>query len=437
LAAPDHKPSAPSAGDTSRLTEHLFRHESTKLVAVLTRMFGFERLQLAEDVVQEALVRAMQSWPYYGVPENPAAWLTQTAKNLALDILRREQNFKSKEPGIVAVMDPLASGAQQDNGVVFDTEVADDRLRMMFTCCHPVIPEDARVALALKTLCGFGTQEIASAFLSTEAAIAKRLTRAKQKIRESEVPYEIPHGEELSARLDSVEQTLYLLFNEGYKASSGDSLIRAELCHEAIRLAELLVEHPAGNRPRTQALAALMWLNAARLGEREDEDGQILLLAHQVRAKWDRTMIAKGFYRIGLASAGDEITPYHVQAGIAACHCAAPDFESTNWTQILALYDRWIAMDPSPVIALNRAVVVANLSGPAAGLKAIAAIPNRDVLDSYYLLHSVLGDFEARLGNHAAAAGHFQRALGLTAIASEQAFLARRLEECGAGAWGN
>lgn len=406
-------------------------------MAVLTRMFGFERLQLAEDVVQEALVRAMQSWPYYGVPENPAAWLTQTAKNLALDILRREQNFKSKEPGIVAVMDPLASGAQQDNGVVFDTEVADDRLRMMFTCCHPVIPEDARVALALKTLCGFGTQEIASAFLSTEAAIAKRLTRAKQKIRESEVPYEIPHGEELSARLDSVEQTLYLLFNEGYKASSGDSLIRAELCHEAIRLAELLVEHPAGNRPRTQALAALMWLNAARLGEREDEDGQILLLAHQVRAKWDRTMIAKGFYRIGLASAGDEITPYHVQAGIAACHCAAPDFESTNWTQILALYDRWIAMDPSPVIALNRAVVVANLSGPAAGLKAIAAIPNRDVLDSYYLLHSVLGDFEARLGNHAAAAGHFQRALGLTAIASEQAFLARRLEECGAGAWGN
>lgn len=433
MTAPDEKPSPP-AGDPSRLAEHLFRHESAKLVAVLTRMFGFERLQLAEDVVQEALVRAMQSWPYYGVPENPAAWLTQTAKNLALDVLRREQNFKSKEPGIVAVMDPLASGAQPDNGVVFDTEVADDRLRMMFTCCHPVIPEEARVALALKTLCGFGTQEIASAFLSTEAAIAKRLTRAKQKIRDSGVPYEIPHGEELGARLDSVEQTLYLLFNEGYKASSGDSLIRAELCHEAIRLAELLVEHPAGNRPRTQALAALMWLNAARLGEREDENGQILLLAHQDRTKWDRSMIGKGFYRIGLASAGDEITPYHVQAGIAACHCAAPDFESTNWNQILALYDRWIAMDPSPVIALNRAVVVANLSGPAAGLKAIAAIPNRAVLESYYLLHSVLGDFEARLGNHEAAAGHFQRALGLTAIASEQAFLSRRLEECGAGA---
>jgi RNA polymerase sigma-70 factor (ECF subfamily) len=434
LAAPEDRPSAPPAGDPSRLAEHLFRHESTKLVAVLTRMFGFERLQLAEDVVQEALVRAMQSWPYYGVPENPAAWLTQTAKNLALDVLRRDQNFKSKEPGIVAVMDPLASGTHPDNGVVFDTEVADDRLRMMFTCCHPIIPEEARVALALKTLCGFGTQEIASAFLSSEAAIAKRLTRAKQKIRESGVPYEIPHGDELGVRLDSVEQTLYLLFNEGYKASSGDSLIRAELCHEAIRLVELLVEHPAGNGPRTQALAALMWLNAARLGERVDEDGQILLLANQDRSKWDRAMIAKGFYRIGMASTGHEITPYHVQAGIAACHCAAPNFESTNWTQILALYDRWIAIDDSPVIALNRAVVVANLFGPADGLKAIAAIPNRAMLDSYYLLHSVLGDFEARLGRHEAAAGHFQRALELTAIASEQAFLERRLAECGVGA---
>ena len=436
MTAPTEKSAAPPAGDASRLAEHLFRHESTKLVAVLTRMFGFERLQLAEDVVQEALVRAMQTWPYYGMPENPAAWLTQTAKNLALDVLRREQNFKSKEPGIVAVMDPLASGAavSADNGVVFDTELADDRLRMMFTCCHPVIPEEARVALALKTLCGFSTHEIASAFLSTEAAIAKRLTRAKQKIRESGVPYEIPHGDELSARLDSVEQTLYLLFNEGYKASSGDSLIRAELCHEAIRLAELLVEHPAGMRPRTQALAALMWLNAARLGERVDEDGRLLLLANQDRSKWDRAMIAKGFYRIGLASTGHEITPYHVQAGIAACHCAAPNFESTNWTQILALYDRWVAIDDSPVIALNRAVVVANLSGPRAGLEAIATIPHRAVLESYYLYHSVLGDFEARLGNHKSAAAHFQRALDLTAVASEQAFLAKRLEECAAGA---
>src|SRR5688500_15518347 len=234
---------APPVHDISGLAEHPFRHEAGKLVSVLTSIFGIERLQLAEDVVQEALLRALQTWPYYGVPKNPAAWITQTAKNLALDVLRREKTFWKKEAAIVAAMDRDPA----TESPTFEHEIKDERLRMMFVCCHPVIPEEAQVALALKTLCGFGSGEISRAFLTSEAAIEKRLVRARQKIREARVAFEIPVGEELSRRLDAVLQTLYLLFNEGYKASSGDKLIRQELCDEAITLMALLVAHPAVN----------------------------------------------------------------------------------------------------------------------------------------------------------------------------------------------
>lgn len=439
VAAPDEAPgpAAPEgtrAPEAARVADHLFRHEAGKLVSVLTRMFGIERLQLAEDVVQEALVRAMQTWPYYGVPDNPAAWITQTAKNLALDILRREQNFRRKEPGIVAYMDPGATGAPADREVVFDTEIPDDRLRMMFACCHPVLPPDARVMLALKTLCGLGTAEIAAAFLATEAAIAKRLTRARKTIRDAGVAFAIPHGDELNARLENVEQALYLLFNEGYKASSGDTLLREDLCREAIRLVELLTAHPTGDRPRTHALAALMLLNAARFPERVDGDGQLLRLEDQDRAKWDRALIAHGMFHLNKAASGEELSAYHIQAGIAACHAAAPTYADTNWPQILALYDQWAARDGSPVVALNRAVALANVEGPEAGKAAVEAIGHSKALDGYYLRDAVLGEFEARLGNHAAAAEHFQRALERTAIESERVFLDRRLKACrGAG----
>lgn len=415
------------------MAEHLFRHEAGKLVAVLTRLFGIERLQLAEDVVQESLIRAMQTWPYYGVPDNPAAWITQTAKHLALDILRREQNFRRKEPGIIAFMDQWPVGAPAEKEVVFDTEIQDDRLRMMFTCCHPVLPPDARVALALKTLCGLSTGEIAAAFLASEAAIAKRLTRVRKTIRDAGVPYEIPHGEELNERLENVEQALYLLFNEGYKASSGDLLVREDLCREAIRLVELLTDHPVGDRPRTHALAALMFLNASRFPARVGGDGQILLLEDQDRSKWDRSLILRGMYHIERAAAGNALSAYHIQAGIAACHAAAPTFEATNWRQILALYNAWAAHDDSPVVALNRAVALAQVEGPEAGLAAVQAIVNSKPLEGYYLHYAVLGDFERQLGNLAAAARHYQQAIDLTTIASEREFLSRRLEECGAG----
>jgi RNA polymerase sigma-70 factor (ECF subfamily) len=424
---------APPAGDASRLAAHLFRREAGRLVSVLTRAFGVERLDLAEDVVQETLVRALQTWPYYGVPDNPVAWMTTTARNLALDVLRRESYFRKRRREIADFLEQWSARAEchpaAESGSL-DDEIEDARLRMMFTCCHPLVPADAQAALALKTLCGFGVGEIASAFLSTEAAVAKRLTRARQKIRELRVPFEIPDGEELTSRVDGVLQTLYLLFNEGYKASHGDSLIREELCHEAIRLAALLAAHPAGDQPRTHALLSLMLLNASRLPARQDDAGNILLLRHQDRSRWDGAMIARGMMHFARSAAGDDLSEYHLHAGVSAVHCAASDDASTDWPRILSLYDRWAQINGSPVVALNRAVAVANVHGPRAGIEAVESIADRQTLESYYLLYAVLADFEAQLGNFAAAAAHLRRALQLTGLRSEQALLSERLREC-------
>lgn len=422
---------APSAGgEISQLTDHLFRHEAGKLVSVLTGIFGIDRLQLAEDVVQEAMVRALQTWPYYGVPKNPAAWLTQAAKNLALDTIRREQNFREKQPQIISHIEQLPAEASSGGSPTFENEIKDDRLRMMFVCCHPVISREDQVALALKTLGGFSPPEIANAFLTTEAAIAKRLTRAKQRIREAGIRFEIPEGPELARRFDGVLQSLYLLFNEGYKASHGASLIREDLCREAIRLTSLLAEHPAGNQPQTHALLALMLLNAARFPARVDDSGNLLRLQEQDRSRWDQAGIARGLFHLTCSAAGAELSEYHLQAGIAACHAAARDYSATDWKHILELYDRLIAFDDSPVVALNRAVAVAEVHGPQAGIAAVNAIRNLQSLDSYYLRHAVLGDFEARLNHASAAAAHFRKAMELAEIKSEQVFLAKRLAAC-------
>jgi len=416
------------ASEISRLTDHLFRHEAGKLISVLTGIFGINRLQFAEDVVQESLVRALRTWPYAGIPKNPAAWLTQTAKNLALDLIRREKLFHDKEPEIIAFMEEWASESARESPR-FDHEIRDGRLRLMFACCHPILSPEDQTALALKTLCAFSPAEIAKAFLTTEAAIAKRLTRAKQKIRDEHIPFEIPIGQELSRRLDTVLQTLYLLFNEGYKASSGDHLIREELCQEAIRLASLLGEHPTGNRPRTHALIALMLLNAARLPARTDSAGNILRLKEQDRSTWDQAMIARGMFHLSKSAAGEEVGTYHLQAAIAACHCAAPNYESTDWRRILSLYDQLLELDDSPIIALNRSVAVANVYGPQAGIEAVEAIQNGEQLNSYYLLYAVLGEFEKQLNHFQAAIDNFRKALELTELASEQSFLWERLRD--------
>ncbi len=418
----------PPPGEVSQVVEHLFRHEAGKMVATLTRIFGIEHLSLAEDVVQEALARALQTWPFYGIPKNPAAWIMRASRNLALDVVRREKVFRNKEADIVQLMERESPAS--DAAIFPDQELADDTLRMMFACCHPLIPEEAQVALALNTLCGFSVGEISRAFLTTDSAIAKRLTRAKQKIREARIPFEIPAGEELARRLDGVLRSLYLLFNEGYKASSGEKLVREEICHEAIRLTALLAEHPAGAQPRTHALLALMLLNAARIPTRVDAEGNLLRLREQDRTRWDQPMIARGMFHFARSAAGEEISEYHLQAGIAACHCAAKDYEGTDWRQILSLYDRLVEFDNSPVIALNRAVVLANVHGPQAGIDAVAAIQDRERLDSYYLLYAVLGEFEAQMNDPLAAAGYFRRSAQLAETNSERMFLSKRFRAC-------
>jgi len=414
------------AKDVSLVVEHLFRHESGKMVATLTRIFGIEHMSLAEDVVQEALERALRTWSFYGVPENASAWLMRVARNRALDVVRREKSFREKEPEIVRQMEEPASGLPPGG----EEEISDDRLRMMFVCCHPLLPEDVQAALVLKTLCGFSATEISRAFLTTEAAVAKRLTRAKQKIREARVPFEIPTGEELARRLEGVLQSLYLLFNEGYKASSGEKLVREETCFEAIRLASLLAEHPAGNCPKTHALLALMLLNAARFPARVDGHGNLLLLQEQDRARWDQQRLVSGLYHLARSATGDEISTYHLQAGIVACHCVAQDFDSTDWKNILSLYDRLLDFDHSPVVALNRAVAVANVHGPKAGLEAVAAIPDQETLESYYLYYAVLGEFESRMNEPLAAAGYFRKSLQLAQTTSERQFLSKRFQRC-------
>ncbi|HEY1789669.1 MAG TPA: sigma-70 family RNA polymerase sigma factor [Verrucomicrobiae bacterium] len=418
----------PEAPQVSSIVEHLFRHESGKMVAILTGIFGLDHLSLAEDVVQEALARAFQTWPFYGVPDNPSAWIMRTARNLALDVVRREKVFRDKEPEIVRLMD--REGPSPDSVIFPEQEISDDRLRMMFVCCHAQIPAEAQVALALKTLGGFNVTEISRAFLTTDAAIAKRLTRAKQKIREAQIPFEIPAGEELVRRLDGVLQSLYLLFNEGYKASSGDKLIREDVCAEAIRLTALLAEHPAGNQPKTHALLALMLFSTARLPARLDGEGNLLRLQEQDRTLWNQSLIARGMYHFTKSAAGDEISEYQLQAGIAACHSMARDYAHTDWRRILMLYDRLREFDASPVVALNRSVAIAEVDGPQAGIDAVRAIPDLPSLESYYLLHAVLGELELRLNHSQAAAIHFRRSLELVEIKSEHTFLTKRLQAC-------
>jgi len=419
---------SPEPVEVSHVVEHLFRHEAGKMVATLAGIFGIQHLTLAEDVVQEALARALQTWPYYGVPKNPAAWIMRASRNLALDVVRRQRVFREKEAEIVRLMEQESPASE--SGILAEQEIADDGLRMMFVCCHPLVPPEAQAALALKTLCGFSVAEIARAFLTTEAAIAKRLTRAKQKIREARIPFEIPTGDDLARRLDGVLQSLYLLFNEGYKATRGNNLVREEICREAIRMAGLLAEHAAGNQPETHALLALMLMNGARLAARLDGQGNLLRLQEQDRTRWDQPMIARGMFHLARSAAGEEITAYHLEAGIASCHCRAKDYASTDWRQILQLYDRMMEFDDSPVVALNRAVSIAEVHGPGAGLEAVRDIQNLQSLESYHLLYAVLGEFELRLNHSRAAAAHFRKSMQLAVLKSEQAFLSKRLQAC-------
>ncbi len=421
--------SAVTAEAVHQLVEHLFRHRAGQMVATLTRIFGPAHLDLAEDVVQEALVKALRQWPFHGVPDHPAAWLVQVAKNRALDALRRDAALREKE----AELRRWAEQTPANDAVADVDEIRDDQLRLMFMCCHEALPREARIALTLKTLGGFGVAEIARAFLVAEPAVAQRLVRAKRKIQEDKIPFTVPSGAaDLPRRLDSVLEVLYLMFNEGYSAHQGENLVRRELVQEAMRLTGLLLEQAATRCPRVHALFALMLFQAARVPARVDEAGDLLLLADQDRSLWDRAMIQRGFAHLRQGGRGDELTEYHLQAGIASCHAMAESWQTTDWRQILSYYDMLLAISPSPVVCLNRAVAVAEVDGPLAGLDALGAIQNHPQLQSYYLLPATRGEFHRQAGDCRAAAACFRQALSLACSEPERRFLQAKLRSCAA-----
>lgn len=414
------------ARDVRPLVEHFFRHETGRVTATLTRMFGFENLDVIEDVVQEALVRALDTWPFHGVPENPSAWVIQVAKNRARDIFRREKTWSEKAPAVRHAR--LEHRPPADREVGYPSEVTDDQLRMVFTCCHPLLGEDAQVALTLKVVGGFSVPELARAFLVREATMAQRLVRAKRTLRDACVRLEMPAPGRLAPRLDAVLDVLYLMFNEGHGATGGEHLIRRDLCQEAIRLAELVAEHPEVGAPRAHALAALMLFQAARLDTRVGPEGEALLLEEQDRSSWDRGMIARGLRHLLAAAEGNELSEFHLQAEIAAHHATAPSWEATDWERILACYDQLSLLNPSPIVALNRAVALAEVRSAEEALEALGDPP---ALVDYYPSHAVRGALLARAGLKDDARDAYRNALRAPVPEPVRRVLERRLEDLG------
>jgi RNA polymerase sigma-70 factor (ECF subfamily) len=415
--------------ETAGLLEHLFRHQSGRILAHLVRLLGPVHLELAEEAVQEAMLRALQTWPHQGAPENAPAWLFRVAHNAAIDAVRRDRIGGQKSAEFVLALSQSASLNPADSD--FEEQLRDDELRLVFMCCHPKISREARVVLSLKIAGGFNVREIARAFLAVDETIAQRLVRAKRQIRDQQLTLEMPAEAELGERLDSVLETIYFLFNEGYAAHEGEDLIRTDLCFEALRLGHLISTSSIG-RPRAEALVALMALQAARLPARTDEAGDLILLEDQDRTRWDQQLIAIGFRYFDRSIGGQEVSEYHVQAAIAATHARAFDRDSVDWRAILQLYDQLFDMNPSPVVALNRAVATARIRGAAEALASIESLK----LPGYYLLLAVRGHLLLDLGRRAEAAACFNEALTCRCSEPERRFLRRKIAECTAATYG-
>jgi RNA polymerase sigma-70 factor (ECF subfamily) len=422
----------PENGDPARhdSIEHLFRRESGRMIAALTRVFGVHNLALAQDVMQDALCRALEVWKIRGMPENPAAWLMTTAKNRAVDVLRRERRARAFAPELERLLESEWTFTPTIEDAFGPHAIRDDELRMMFSCVNPRLAEESQVALILHILCGFSVNEIANAFLSSAAAIEKRITRGKKLLSGSARLFELSDSEDFQARLSAIQRALYLLFNEGYHGSCAEQVVRVELCREAMRLAALLSDHPLAAVPSTRALLALMCLHAARLSTRVDESGSLSPLTAQDRSQWDLELIAQGQKLLEQSATGEELSEYHVEAAIAWCHATAPSARDTDWGHIVSLYDTLMAIRPSPVIALNRAIAVAQHQGPERGLAALRAIPDRDRLVAYPFYPVALGEFELQCGRHAAAREHFTVALPLARNPAERRFIEQRLGAC-------
>lgn len=408
--------------------EALFRRESGRVVAALTRVFGLDNLALAEDVAQDAFCRAVEVWKLRGVPENPAAWLMTAAKNRAIDLLRRERRARNLVPELGRLLESEWTMVPAVNGLFSAETIKDDQLRMMFSCCDPLLSEQAQIALTLNLLCGFTAREIAQHLLLKRPAVEKTIERAKNVLQTSRNLFDLSDNE-LPDRLAAVQRVLYLLFNEGYHGASSSSAVRAELCREAMRLAALLLDNPFVATPSTHALCALMWLNAARLPARVDGDGELISLVNQDRSRWDEALIAQGVKFLELAARGQDVSEYHVEGAIAAVHARSARPEDTDWKQIVWLYDSLMQIRPSPVVALNRAIAVAQMSGPDAGIAAIREISGSERLASYPFLPAALGELELRAGQRESARAHFQAAVDLARNPMERRFLQQRVLE--------
>jgi RNA polymerase sigma factor (sigma-70 family) len=414
--------------DTHRAIEAVWRIESARIIAVLTRML--RDIGLAEELAQDALVSALERWPADGLPDNPAAWLTAVAKNRALDRLRQSRLHDRKEAELTLEIESQLQAAMPQPDAAVDDDIGDDMLRLVFIACHPVLSTEARVALTLRLLGGLTTDEIARAFLAPEATIAQRIVRAKRTLSEAHASFELPPAEQLAARLASVLQVIYLIFNEGYAASAGEDWLRPALCEEALRLGRVLAElMPEASE--VHGLVALMEIQSSRARARVDANGVPVLLLEQDRSRWDRLLIGRGLAALERAGQlGGAFGPYALQAAIAACHARALTAEDTDWTRIAALYDALAQLTPSPVIELNRAVAVAMAFGPAAGLELVDRLVSAPALKNYHLLPSVRGDFLAKLARFDEARAEFERAAGLTRNSRERTLLLARARDC-------
>jgi len=417
--------------DTYTIIEHFSRNESGKMIAVLTKIFGTANLDLAEDVVQDAMLEAISQWKTRGVPDNPSAWLYRVAKNKALNIVNREKYKRQYSAETSHYLQSSWTAEPALDYLFSSTQIQDDQLRMIFTCCHPVMNPDSQIALALKTICGLSIPEIARAFLTSEENISKRLVRARQKIREQKIPFEIPQGGELKKRQQAVLNTIYLLFNEGYSASTGKNLIRYTLCEEAIRLTEIISTHPLiTEKADTFALQALMQLNASRFNARQDSDGNIYTLEEQNRKLWDFELMEKGFVSLHKSTSNDHISVFHILAAISAYHCTAPDYQSTDWNSILSLYDKLLLLDHSPVVQMNRAIALSKAVGLEEAISELKNMKDSPLLANYHLYYSTLASLLIESDRFEDAAPILQKAIGLTPLNAEKAMLIKKWNVC-------
>jgi RNA polymerase sigma factor (sigma-70 family) len=396
-------------------------------VAVLTKLFGPQNLQLAEDVVQDTLLKAFNTWKINGLPQNPTAWLFTVARNKAIDVLRQQKRQNEVSKNLTPLLQSEYSLIPTVQEIVNTNTIDDDQLRMMFVCCHPALSTQAQVSLILKTLCGFSVTEIAKAFVTGYDTIEKRLTRARQSFRDNNVQFELPPAAELDNRLDNVLLAIYLLFNEGYNSTQHEDLIRKDLMYEAMQLCELICRSPAVDHFKAHALMALICFTASRNEARQDADGNILLLKQQDRNKWNEALIDKGIFHLEASAPGEKVSRYQLEAGIAYEHARAGNYASTNWKNILQCYDLMCRLYPSPVVELNRAIVISELNGPAEAIKTIEAITNLSSLKKYYLLPATLGELYLQLQRPNKAKQYFLKAIALTHAASEKKLLQQKI----------